>query len=102
MSAVYTMLGIDNNAAAEKKERVQTAETLANNEQFMIQRNSFLKPRKEFCEKINKMYGWNCDVKWSVPHMPQTDDSWPIAQGSQFLDSGGVIQPSKEAMNANV
>lgn len=102
VSAVYTMLGIDNNAAAEKKERVQTAETLANNEQFMIQRNSFLKPRQEFCEKANDMFGWNCSVKWSVPHMPQTDDSWPIAQGSEFLDSGGTIQPVQEATNANV
>lgn len=101
-SAVYTMLGIDNNAAAEKKERVQTAETLANNEQFMIQRNSFLKPRKEFCEKINKMYGWNCDVKWSVPHMPQTDDSLPIVKGSQFLDSSGQVYPEEGATNANV
>lgn len=95
VSAVYTMLGIDNNAAAEKKERVQTAETLANNEQFMIQRNSYLKPRKEFCERVNDMFGWGCDVKWSVPHMPQTDDSWPIAEGAEFLDSGGVIIPEE-------
>lgn len=102
VSAVYTLLGIDNNAAAEKKERVQTAETLANNEQFMIQRNSFLKPRKLFCEQANEMFGWDCDVKWSVPHMPQTDDSWPISEGAEYLDSGGTIQPVKGAVNANV
>lgn len=102
VSAVYTMLGIDNNAAAEKKERVQTAETLANNEQFMIQRNSYLKPRKEFCERVNDLFGWNCDVKWSVPHMPQNDDSWPIAEGAEFLDSGGTIEPVEGATNANI
>ncbi len=104
VSAVYTMLGIDNNAAAEKKERVQTAETLANNEQFMIQRNSFLKPRQDFCKRINDMYGWNCSVKWSVPHMAAGDsgDDWPISEGSEFLDSGGVIEPSKGATNANL
>lgn len=94
VSAVYTMLGIDNNAAAEKKERVQTAETLANNEQFMIQRNSYLRPRQEFCKQVNDMFGWNCSVKWSVPHMPQQDDSWPIAEGAEFLDSGGNHRPS--------
>ena len=94
VSAVYTMLGIDNNAAAEKKERVQTAETLANNEQFMIQRNSYLRPRQEFCERINDMYGWNCSVKWSVPHTPVTDnDDWPISNGAQFLDTGGDDKP---------
>lgn len=102
VSAVYTMLGIDNNAAAEKKERVQTAETLANNEQFMIQRNSYMKPRKEFCERVNDMFGWECDVRWSVPHMPQTDDSWPIANGAEFLDSGGTINPAEGASNANI
>lgn len=101
VSAVYTMLGIDNNAAAEKKERVQTAETLANNEQFMIQRNSYLRPRQEFCGQVNDMFGWNCSVKWSVPHMPQTDDSWPIAEGAEFLDSGGTIDPAEGATNAN-
>lgn len=104
VSAVYTMLGIDNNAAAEKKERVQTAETLANNEQFMIQRNSFLKPRQEFCKQINDMYGWNCSVKWSVPHMAAgaSGDDWPISEGSEFLDSGGVIEPRDGATNANL
>lgn len=101
VSAVYTMLGIDNNAAAEKKERVQTAETLANNEQFMIQRNSFLKPRQEFCKAVNEMYGWNCSVKWSVPHMPQQDDSWPIAEGTEFFGQRGSIQPSEGATNVN-
>lgn len=102
VSAVYTLLGIDNNAAAEKKERVQTAETLANNEQFMIQRNSYLKPRKQFCKEINEMFGWECDVKWSVPHMPQNDDSFPISMGAEFLDAGGTINPEEGATNANL
>lgn len=74
VSNVYTMLGIDNNAAAEKKERVQTSETLANNEQFMVQRYSFLKPRKDFCDAINEMYGWGCDVRWAVPHVTESGD----------------------------
>lgn len=93
VSAVYTMLGIDNNAAAEKKERVQTAETLANNEQFMIQRNSYLKPRQDFCKAFNDMYGTEIGVKWSVPHSPELrdEDAWPIAEGAQWLDTGGEV-----------
>ena len=68
VSAVYTLLGIDNNASAEKRERVQTAETLANNEQFMIQRASFLRTRQEFAEKCNDLFGWECSVKWAIAH----------------------------------
>ena len=52
VSAVYTMLGIDNNAAAEKKETSADRETLANNEQFMIQRNSIFASRvRNFASK---------------------------------------------------
>lgn len=80
---VYTMLGIDNNASAEKRERVQTAETLANNEQFMIQRNAFLRCRREFADKCNKLFGWDVSVKWAVSH-PYEGDSTRIAEwGSQ-------------------
>ena len=93
VSAVYTMLGIDNNAAAEKKERVQTAETLANNEQFMIQRNSFLKPRQEFCERVNDMYGWDCSVKWSVPHMPAESEAQDMYMSSpDLLGYGDAVE----------
>lgn len=72
ISRAYTFLGIDNNAAAEKKERVQTAETLANNEQFMMQRMSAMRPRQEFLQKCRDILGgpwWETEVKWAVPHI---------------------------------
>ena len=98
VSAVYTMLGIDNNAAAEKKERVQTAETLANNEQFMIQRNSFLRPRQEFCKRINTMYGWDCSVKWSVPHMPAESEGQDMYMSSpDLLGYGDAVESGNDA-----
>lgn len=98
VSAVYTMLGIDSNAAAEKKERVQTAETLANNEQFMIQRNSFLKSRQEFCERINDMYGWDCSVKWSVPHMPAESEQQDMYMSSpELLGYGDAVEGGNDA-----
>ena len=98
VSAVYTMLGIDNNAAAEKKERVQTSETLANNEQFMIQRNSFLRPRQEFCKQINEMYGWDCSVKWSVPHMPAAPENQDMYMDSpDLLGYGDAVAGDDDA-----
>ena len=68
VSAVYTMLGIDNNAAAEKKERVQTAETLANNEQFLIQRRSALLPRQRACEQLETIGLPGVSCIWAIPH----------------------------------
>lgn len=71
VSSMYTALGIDNNAAAEKKERVQTAETLANNEQFLLQRESYNRPRQEFLRLCQETLGgeWlDTTVKWAIPH----------------------------------
>ena len=73
ISQTYTALGIDNNASAEKKERVQTAETLANNEQFLVQRESRLRARQQLAEDINNMFGCNCSVRWAVPHIEEGD-----------------------------
>jgi vacuolar-type H+-ATPase subunit F/Vma7 len=72
VSQVYTLLGIDNNAAAEKKERVQTAETLANNEQFMMQRQSRQRARDLACQRLSEVFGIQAHACWSVPHMPET------------------------------
>lgn len=68
VSLGYTMLGIDNNAAAEKKERVQTAETVANNEQFLIQRRSAQAARDRFSEQCERVFGICPEAVWSVPH----------------------------------
>lgn len=68
VAQAYTLLGVDNNAAAEKKERVQTAETLANNEQFMLQRQSAQLARDQACERASKVFGMQVHAEWSVPH----------------------------------
>ena len=75
VAQTYTALGIDNNASAEKKERVQTAETLANNEQFLIQRESRLRARQDMAEQINKVFGSECTVRWAVPHVSEAVDA---------------------------
>lgn len=71
VSQTYTLLGIDNNASAEKKERVQTSETLANNEQFLIQRQSRMRARIELAEGIRELFGTDTTVEWSIPHIKE-------------------------------
>ena len=77
VSQVYTRLGIDNDAQSDKRERVQTAETLSNNEQIMIQRRSYLKPRQMFCDEVNDMFGLNLSVKWGIPHVEESNMTFP-------------------------
>lgn len=84
VSRVYTLLGIDNNAAAEKKERVQTSETLSNNEQFMIQRKAALAPRAAFAEAFNDATGYNVSVTFAVHHIGEDVRDDTIEGGEEF------------------
>jgi hypothetical protein len=72
VSQMYTFLGIDNNAQAEKKERVQTQETLANNEQFMIQRRSALEPRQKAAAALAKIGLENVTCNWAIAHTSES------------------------------
>lgn len=63
----YTLLGIDNQQN-DKRERVQTAEVLSNNEQIAVMRMSRLKARQQFCDRANEIFGTNISVKWSIGH----------------------------------
>lgn len=57
------MIGI-NNSNQDKKERLVTDEVNANNEQIEQSKYSLLNERREFCKKINDMYGLNVWVKF--------------------------------------
>lgn len=63
----YTLLGIDNQQN-DKKERVQTAEVLSNNEQIAVMRMSRLKARQQFCDRANEIFGTNISVRWAIGH----------------------------------
>lgn len=90
VAQTYTLLGIDNNAAAEKKERVQTAETVANNEQFLLQRAARMRARKEFCERLGEVFGLVVDCEWSVPHTWETGATGEAVDESQ----AGLTDPN--------
>lgn len=51
------------NMAQYKKERMTKSESEANMQQSSAMLNALLKPRLEFCELANQLYGWNIDVK---------------------------------------
>lgn len=65
MRECMTVLGIDN-ANMDKKERVQTAEVEANNEQITASRNIMLIERQKAVEQINKKYGLNIEVYFAT------------------------------------
>lgn len=84
VSQTYTALGIDNNAAAEKKERVQTAETVANNEQFMIQRESCQRARDAWSDDCERVFGIRPQAVWAVPHTWDTGED--LSAGRSLYD----------------
>lgn len=103
VAQAYTLLGIDNNAAAEKKERVQTAETLANNEQFMMQRQSHLAAREQAADAARKVFGLEIHAEWSVPHLPETQapdsglDYSPALTSYSMSDHDAIFEPTPTA-----
>lgn len=103
VAQAYTLLGIDNNAAAEKKERVQTAETLANNEQFMLQRQSAQLARDQACERASEVFAIQAHAEWSVPHVAEVsaDQSGltysPELQSYQTGDHDSLFESAPKA-----
>lgn len=64
-------LGLNTNPSDKKKERLIVNEVNANNEQIDIQGSTMFSSRKEACEKINKMFGLNVDVKMRVDEVEE-------------------------------
>lgn len=65
MNEVLTLIGVDN-ANVDKRERVQTAEVISNNDQVMSMREARLKPRVQFAERCNAMFGTDISVEWGL------------------------------------
>lgn len=75
-----TLLGVNNNAGEDKKERLVADEVEANNDQVMVHRATSLTARQEACDQINRKFrypdGSKLDISVSyvtdlaVPTMP--------------------------------
>lgn len=65
INEALTLIGIDN-SNVDKRERVQTAEVLSNNEQIMAMRESRMRSREQFCERCNALFGLDMSVEWGI------------------------------------
>lgn len=65
INEALTLIGIDN-SNIDKKERVQTAEVLSNNEQIMSMRESRMRCREQFCNRCNVLFGTDMSVEWAI------------------------------------
>lgn len=75
-----TLLGVNNNAGEDKKERLVADEVEANDDQVLVHRATSMKARQEACDEINRKYkypdGSHLDIKVSyvndmqIPKMP--------------------------------
>ena len=63
-SEALTYLGIDN-IAVNKKERLNMEETTKMQGQTNGRRQTYLIPRQQACEEINKMFGLNLSIEWN-------------------------------------
>lgn len=88
---VLTFLGI-NNSNIDKTARVQTSEVLSNNEQIETSGNVFLKTRKEFCERVNRVFGDELDGKIDVEFRSDAVRQLQLLAGQSKKDqhSGGI------------
>lgn len=62
-SEFYTILGVNNNQNPDKNERLLVDEINVNNEEINSNIDVRLQAREEFCEKVNKIWGLNLNVK---------------------------------------
>lgn len=81
---IRTMLGINNNSTAGKRERLIVDEVNANNDFTDINIDMRLHERELFCERVNKTFGLNISVKKRFQDVEQEE--------SEVKEDGNEIQ----------
>ena len=90
LNQALSLMGVDNDPQAEKKERRNSLEVLQNNEQVIMCRNNFMRAREMFCDACARVFGVRPYVTWAARHFTE-DESASITQaenGSVSHDAG--------------
>lgn len=77
-------IGVDNDPNADKRAQRAIAEIVQNNEQVMIARRARLEPRREFCERVNAVFGLDIWCEWAAPHIEEETQPAPLLDDSSF------------------
>lgn len=67
-------LGLGNLGVSEKKEHLITAEVESNDDITYRSSECILNPLQEFCDRINKYFGYNISVGWNNPDVESTEE----------------------------
>lgn len=79
-------IGVDNDPNSDKRAQRNIAEIVQNNEQVMIARRARLEPRREFCERVNAVFGLDIWCEWAAPHIEEETQPAPLMDDSSFDD----------------
>lgn len=66
-----TMLGINNNQGADKKERLVSDEVSGNDDQVLMMRKTKLQAREDACKEIKKKFGFDVTVRYATDLSPE-------------------------------
>lgn len=83
-----TLLGVENNQNADKKERLVADEVDANNDQVLVHRATSLSARQEACELINDKFHYPNGKKLNISVSYVNDFKAPLMPGG-LLSIGG-------------
>lgn len=86
-----TTIGV-NTIDIEKKERLISGESNANNELINFNLQSMLAPRKKACEQINKLFGLNVKVKIRSDLFNLIKQQESIIKGNPIIDTNKQIE----------
>ena len=91
LDMIYTILGINNKMAVEKKERLITDEVNANNASIQLFRDSMFQFRKEAVQEINALFGLNIKVSATYEALEEEVSSDEVSAEAQAEDSKEVV-----------
>lgn len=84
-----TLLGVNNNAGEDKKERLVSDEVDANEDEVLVYRSTSLKSRKLACKQINKKFRMPDGKKLKIDVSYVNDFKPPAMPGIMALMGGG-------------